>query len=157
MKPIQLQGFEYKLSEKGMIYNRFMRVLTQYTDKDGYKYVVVRHNKKRNKYLVHRLIAENYIDNPNKFPQVNHKDGNKSNNNIDNLEWVTSSENQLHSRYVLGNVTGFADTPVECIETGKVYKSTRDAWRDTNAGYSHISECASGKRKTAGGYHWRYV
>ena len=54
----------------------------------------------------------------------------------------------------LGNQTGFHDVPIVCIETGKTYKSTRDAWRATGVGYSHISECANGKRKTAGGYHW---
>lgn len=157
MKQMPLQGVEYSISEDGLVYNRYGRCLRSYFDKYGYKYVLIRHNGKRKKYLIHRLVAQLYLPNPYNLPQVNHIDGDKGNSHISNLEWITSGNNQLHSRYVLGNITGFADTPVQCVETGKIYKSTREAWRDTDAGYSHISECASGKRKTAGGYHWRYV
>lgn len=157
MKQMLLQGVEYSISEDGLVYNRYGRCLRSYFDKDGYKYVLIRHNGKRKKYLIHRLVAQLYLPNPHNLPQVNHIDGDKGNSHISNLEWITSGNNQLHSRYVLGNITGFADTPVQCVETGKIYRSTREAWRDTDAGYSHISECASGKRKTAGGYHWRYV
>lgn len=49
------------------------------------------------RYFIHRLVATTYIKNPAKKPQVNHKDGNKFNNNVSNLEWVTNSENQLHA------------------------------------------------------------
>lgn len=156
-RAIYLCGRRYYVSDTGNVWNRYGRLLSQYCDKNGYKYVEIKRpdDETRSKYRVHRLVALLYIPNPNNLPQVNHIDGNKANNRRNNLEWVTGSENLLHSRYVLGHRTGFKDTPVLCVETGKVYRSTRDAWRDTGVNYAHISECANGKRKSAGGYHWR--
>lgn len=133
------------------------RRLPKYKRKGGYEYVEVTTNGVRKKISVHRLVAMAFHANPHKFTQVNHIDGDPSNNKADNLEWISGGDNQLHSRYVLGNETGFKDKPVVCIDTGKKFKSIRDAWRKTGINYSHISECASGKRKTAGGFKWGYA
>lgn len=150
----------YSVDECGNVFSPHGKKMSRHIGRE-YPYVEFRHNVNgktiRKKIYCHRLVAELFLPNPDGLSQVNHIDGNKGNSHISNLEWVSPAENQAHSRYVLGNATGFADTPVECVETQKVYKSTRDAWRDTGAGYSHISECASGRRKTAGGFHWRYV
>lgn len=161
MKEFTVFNRKYYVDENGHIFNNFGKRMSVHVAGREYPYVEFRHKingkVERKRYFVHRLVAELFLPNPNNLPQINHIDGNKENSHISNLEWVSPAENQLHSRYILQNVTGFEDTPVECVETGIVYKSTRDAWRDTGAGYSHISECASGKRKTAGSYHWRYV
>lgn len=134
-----------------------MKPLAKHKRKGGYEYVEVSINGERKKIAVHRLVANAFCENPKNLPQVNHIDGNPSNNKAENLEWVSGSSNQMHSRYVLGNVTGFKDTPIVCLDTGEEFVSTRDAWRKTGVSYSHISECASGKRKTAGGYRWGYA
>ncbi len=63
----------------------------------GYRRVMF----KKKRYFVHRLVAETYIPNPDKLPQVNHKDGNKLNNHVNNLEWCDGCENQQHRYYVL--------------------------------------------------------
>lgn len=158
MKIFTIFDREYFVGKNGDVFNQKGRLLSQHIDRYGYKYIVF--TKKCNgeiqkkKILSHRLIASLFIDNPQNFPQVNHIDGNKQNNSIDNLEWTDSSGNQTHSRYVLNNITGFKDTPVKCVETNKTFISTRDAWRKTGINYCHISECANGKRKTAGGLHW---
>jgi hypothetical protein len=156
VQPITLCGRQFYVLDDGTVFKQNGKPLTNYTDTYGYKYIKIKNaeTNRRKKYLVHRLVAECYIPNCDALPQINHKDGNKSNNSVDNLEWVTASENQSHSRYVLGNITGFADTPVRCVSTGVTYASTRDAWRSTGINYCHISEAARGKRKTAGGFCW---
>ena len=69
--------------------------------KNGYKRIHVSNNGVQYKFLVHRLVAETFIPNPNNLPCVNHKDGNKLNNSVENLEWVSYSENQIHA-YKMG-------------------------------------------------------
>ena len=148
------------VDKDGSVYTKTasgVKLLPKYKRKSGYEYVEVTINGVRKKISVHRLVATAFCENPNQHPQVNHIDGNPSNNRADNLEWVNGSANQVHSRYVLGNVTGFKDTPVICLDTGEEFISTRDAWRKTGINYTHISECANGKRKTAGGFKWGYA
>lgn len=110
-------------------------------------------------FLVHRLVMETFspIENSNEF-EVNHKDENKNNNRIDNLEWVTSKEN---CNYGTRNFRLSMDKniPVECVETGIIYRSFHEAAEKTNIGIESINMCCTGyrNRKTAGGYHWRYA
>lgn len=73
------------------------RTIKIQTDKAGYKYVQLYKNKKRYNYFVHRLVAECYLLPSEKHMEVNHIDGNKSNNHYSNLEWVTPSQNVKHS------------------------------------------------------------
>lgn len=70
--------------------------------KNGYQSISLRINKKRSRHLLHRLIAQSFIPNPQNKPEVNHMDGDKTNNDISNLEWATHSENGKHSYRVLG-------------------------------------------------------
>lgn len=155
-----IDGRDFYIGDLGNIYRKTVRgikALPKYKRNDGYEYVQISCGGARKKFSVHRLVAEAFLENPNNLPQVNHIDGNKRNNSVDNLEWVNNSSNQFHSRYVLGNTTGFKDRPIICIETGELFVSTRDAWRKKGVNYCHISECASGKRKSAGGFKWRYA
>lgn len=92
----------YTVREDGQIVSRFGRVITPQMTKAGY----VRVELAGRKHLVHRLVAGAFIANPDGKPCVNHIDGNKTNNNASNLEWVTQSENQLHA-YRCGLQRGF--------------------------------------------------
>ena len=88
----------YYATEDGEIYStKTNKFLKQRLSKNGYKYVNLSINNKCKTYQVHRLIALVYIPNPNNLPQVNHKNGIKIQNNVENLEWVTSLENVRHA------------------------------------------------------------
>ena len=94
-------ALNYDVSNCGEIrQNKKNKILKPYINKrNGYSYVYIRDNN--GKYLnkrIHRLVAEYFIPNPNNLPMVNHKDFNRSNNNVDNLEWVNGTQNNLWSR-----------------------------------------------------------
>lgn len=67
------------------------------TFSNGYKFVCLRKNSINHNSLIHRLVAEAFINNPNNLPVVNHIDGNKQNNRVDNLEWCTYHDNRMHA------------------------------------------------------------
>jgi len=88
----------YLVDEKGNVFSLFTnKYLKQSESKTGYLVVNIRINNKRVPAYIHRLVAEAFIANTDNKPEVNHKDGNKHNNTVDNLEWVTNKENIEHS------------------------------------------------------------
>lgn len=83
------------------------KLMQQYNSVGGYKFICLRNDGKYHQVYIHRLVAQTFIPNPENKPEVNHKDRNKANNHIDNLEWVTSKENSqhlLHSGYDWGAI-----------------------------------------------------
>jgi hypothetical protein len=88
---------KYKVSASGEVYNLAGKKLKPGKDGSGYHFVFIYHNKKKKQEKVHRLVAKCFIPNHKNKPQVNHIDGNKDNNHVSNLEWVTQSENMKHA------------------------------------------------------------
>jgi hypothetical protein len=140
---------------------------------NGYKFVYI--NKKQ--LAVHRLVAKAFLENPYNKPFVNHIDGNKTNNNVKNLEWCTPKENCIHAvknnlirfnteehiKKARENIKKATESNFKKVnmytkngEYIKTYKSIIEASRETGANATHISLCTKGKQKTCGGYKWQY-
>ena len=118
-------------------------------------------NGKHKLVTIHRLVAIHFISNPDNKPQVNHIDGDKTNNNIINLEWVTAQENNIHARKTGLHVSD-GDKAVNQIKDGIIintFKSISEASRVTGINRGNINQCCLKNRryKTAGGYEWEYA
>ena len=123
-----ISGYEglYQISNLGRVKSfprngtiKSERILNLFHTKDGYLFVCLR-NKGRSYPKIHRLVAEAFLDNPYNKETVNHIDGNKENNNVNNLEWATRSE-QEKWKYVLGYKSHLC-RKVSCKETGELFQ-----------------------------------
>lgn len=129
-----------------------------YVAKIGYPVANLYKDNKFKQIPVHRLVAWAFLPNPHGYRYINHMDGNKLNNNLDNLEWCTQSHNVRHAFR-----TGLhsQNTPVKNVETGEVFYSEGEAARSVGGYQSCIGRCArenrSGVTHKAYGHHWVFV
>ena len=138
------------------------RILKPATKSNGYMFVGLSKNGKVSNKYIHRLVAEAFMPNPLNKATVNHKDGNRSNNTVDNLEWATYLENNMHSIKVLKRDSKNSSDSRPVLQFDKEgnfikeYPSMREAQRQT--GIDAIDKvCNHIKyRKTAGGFRWEY-
>lgn len=135
-----------------------VHILSPNVKKNGYVNVLLSKNDKRKTCRLHRLVAQAFIPNPDNKPQVNHKNGCRSDNRTVNLEWVSSKENINHKFRVLGYKMGKRNPkPVKCLETGEKFECIKDAERLYGKSYGAIQHAVNGKTRTAYGLHWRFV
>lgn len=128
--------------------------------KKGYRRTVLTIDGKEKSFFVHQIIAETFIENPNNYKFVNHKDENESNNVASNLEWCDTNYNDNYGERNKNISKAMKDNEkicrkVRCIETGIEYASIKIAQIET--GIQNINKVVTGKRKTAGGYHFVYA
>lgn len=99
MKRLEIDGYgHYSVDRSGRVFAHHLgKYLSEYNNGLGYMAVKLRKCGKRRQHYVHRLVAITYLDNPDNLSDVNHKDGNKANNCVDNLEWATKSANLKHA------------------------------------------------------------
>ena len=146
----------YTISDKGEIVNiNTNKELKPYIRNDGYVIISLSKGGKKYKCYLHRLVAETFIPNPDNLPQVNHKDENKSNNCVSNLEWITPKDNcnygTRNERQGLGH-----SKPIEQYDLEgnfiKEWNSAAQVERDLGFNHSNISKCCLGQQKTAYNY-----
>lgn len=157
----KIPGFDdYIISNEGKIKSLnyrnkgIIKEIKQHNDKDGYKVSVLNQCC----HSTHRLVAKTFLEDYDEKLQVNHKNGIKNDNRIENLEMVTNKENSQHRTKVLkkGRITPVLMLDKITNEIIKEFDSTREAERIMNIEHSTISKVCKGKKKTAGGYKCKY-
>lgn len=173
-------GYEglYEVSNTGLIRSlfRYKKTLKYNITVRGYATVELFKNKESKRLLVHRIVANVFIPNPDNLPQINHIDENPLNNSVSNLEWCTAKYNanygsrteriKAHNNYktekrrmLAFKAAMISRKPVIQHNSNGIsirYESAKQASIITGIDYSHICDAAKGKRKTAGGYRWEY-
>lgn len=179
-------GFEgkYQISNLGNVRSLnyrnsgYARNLTPKTNCKGYNWVILYNGKIKKPVLIHRLVAKAFIDNPNGYPIINHKDEIKTNNVADNLEWCTLSYNVIYSmerhpeRYMLLKgerkkrnfykiKSKYASVHINQLDLNgafiKQWFNLAELKHVMNYNNTSIKECCIGKRKTAYGYKWEFA
>lgn len=174
MKLTEIENYPgYWVTDTGEIWSTRRKNLTKLTgkvDKYGYPKVAFYYQKRIKHTSVHRIVAQTYLPNPEDKPQVNHKNGIKTDNRADNLEWCTASENNRHAFRTLKREPSQpwkgkfgkdnpGSKPVEQLtlsgELVKTFDSLHDAKR---AGFDlqNVSACCRGKRKTHQKFKWKF-
>ena len=178
-------GYEglYQVSNLGRVkslerYNRRNikipeKILVGCVNYKGYHKVLLCKDGRQKQYSVHRLVMNAFVPNPNNYPVVNHKDENKLNNNVDNLEWCTVAYNNTYGNALekarktrktsekwKARNTSYKKPIEQCDLQGNLIKrwdSSIDAEKGLGLWSSHIRNCCRGEGKTCGGYIWRYA
>jgi len=175
-KPINNFEKYYLISNIGNVFslgnNKFRKkkYLKLGKDKYGYLYCILYKNGRRYIKKVHRLVAIAFIPNHQNKPQVNHKDGNPSNNNINNLEWVTASENIKHSYEKLNRINGMKNKKYDKHWRSKIigqftidhillkkFLNATEIEESLKYNRKYIQQCCRGECITAYGYRWEYL
>ncbi len=167
-----IEGFpNYQVSNLGNVRN--IKKNTQKTpgnDKHGYLKVDLYKNSKRTTRKIHRLVADAFLPKDPQRTDINHKDGNRHNNELTNLERCTKSENMKHayktglakphaSYGMLGKKNpnaGRKKRAVRVVETGEIYASQSECERALGLS-AHINDCLRGRQKSCNGYHFEYI
>ena len=139
-----------------IIQHRNERILTPHLNIDGYLCININYNHKNRKYFIHRLIAENFIPNPNNYPCINHKDENKLNNSISNLEWCTFKYNVNYGTAMQRRIEKQSKSVIQYdLQGNKIaeYKSIKDAAIATGINKTRIAYCC---KQEVGGFIWKY-
>lgn len=132
-------------------------IIMKVCNKDGYNIVNLWKNKKKKTIKVHRLVAEAFIPNLDNKPYINHKNAIRNDNTIQNLEWCTQKENILHAYKIGSRQTKRIQQYDLKNDLIRNWSSIKDASQKLKISNGHICSCCKGKRKSAGGFIWKYI
>lgn len=152
-----IKGYEglYAVTSCGRVWSHHSnKFLQPRKDKDGYLRVGLYKDGEQKTFFIHRLVAEAYIPNPDNLPLINHKSEVKTENFANNLEWCDKLYNNTYGSRANGNAK---KKPIYCLELDRVFDSASAAAKELVLDQGSIIKVCQGKRKTHGGYHWRYV
>ena len=157
-KILKLNGEDncnYIVDSSGILFNAEGHEMTQHRSENGYERVKLSRGCKRGMYLVHRLVAETFIENTDSMPIVNHLNSCRHDNRVENLEWTNNSKNQLQ-RFRENGYKGTKRTAVkqidpETLEVIKIWETMEET------GNHNVSAVCRGVRPKAGGYFWEYA
>lgn len=174
-----IKGYEglYQVSSLGNVMSLnyqnhgYAKLLTPKCNNTGRLWVELCNNNKKNAFLIHRLVALAFIENPNNYPQINHIDENPKNNNVENLEWCTQEYNikyYLDRHKQERKVKNYSSKYKKRIDLKiyqyslngkliKIWNNSREVCKECGWSDWSISECCRGNRKTAYGFIWRYA
>lgn len=163
-KPVKNFESKYKISNFGRLYSLISKKIIKPTKcTNGYLEYQLANNGKRIIKLVHRLVAETFIDNPNKLPQINHKNEIITDNRVENLEWCSAKYN---ANYGLRNYKcreknkKYFKAVAQFTKEGKlvgVYECIESAARAVNGDSSYINRVCKGINKSAYNYKWQFI
>ena len=148
----------YQVSNLGNV--RTVKMMKPFKIWNGYSVVSFYKDGKEKHQLIHRLVAQAFLENPNNLPQVNHKDENKENNVVDNLEWCTRSYNRHYGTSIQRMIKNKSKKISQYSLDGKFIAEHQSAIEiERMYGYDHstIAKCCNGKQTQAYGYMWKYA
>lgn len=153
------QETDYSVSTEGEVRKDTTNYILSQSSQQDYKFVGLIINGKQKRMRVHRMVALTFIDNPDNKPYVNHINGNRSDNNVENLEWVTPSENTQHAVRTGLFKNSHARAVIQYNLNGEqmaTFESASEAARQTGGSQSKITMCCRRQRESANDYQWRY-
>ena len=150
----------YEVNQFGEIRNKKRKqILKPLVNPNGYCYVCFNIFGKRKRFAIHRIVANAFIPNPDELKEVNHKDYNKKNNCVQNLEWVSSSQNKKHAYLKEENHVSRGKKVNQYSLDGEFlqsYNSLQEAAVAVGGNFSAISNCCNGKSKSSNGFIWKF-
>ena len=157
---IDIKGFEnlYKINTNGEIYSVISnKILKPSKDSGEYLNISLRKNGRYYQMLVHRLVALQFLDNPNNYKYINHKDRNKTNNNINNLEWCTASYNSNYENMIANNNKLYKGFKIKITDTidniNYNFNTIREAAKELKLSYASLTRVLHTKQL----YKHRYI
>lgn len=171
----KIKGYEkYSVSNTGLVRNDLTgKIMLPCTTRKGYLRLNLTENGTQKNRLVHRLVAQAFVPNPNNLEVVDHINGIKDDNRVENLQWLTSQDNTKKfwigmseerrdkiKRFLVGNANRYRKSvskPVICIDTGAIYESSGHAARELGICRSSILRVANGTYEQVHGYHFKFL